>query len=65
MYDVLVNLIPKKEYNYIMTKSVLNKNIEEKSISSSVADELIKYKTLLDNNIITQEEFDKKKKELL
>ncbi len=48
-----------------MTKSVLNKNIEEKSISSSVADELIKYKTLLDNNIITQEEFDKKKKELL
>ena len=31
----------------------------------SVADELIKFKGLLDQGIITQEEFDKKKKELL
>ncbi|MGN1195762.1 MAG: SHOCT domain-containing protein [Acutalibacteraceae bacterium] len=33
--------------------------------SINTADELKKYKDLLDNNIITQEEFDAKKKELL
>ena len=33
--------------------------------SDSVADEIIKFKSLLDQGIITQEEFDKKKKELL
>lgn len=31
----------------------------------SAADELIKFKGLLDQGVITQEEFDKKKKELL
>lgn len=31
----------------------------------SVADEIIKFKQLLDQGILTQEEFDKKKKELL
>lgn len=33
--------------------------------SSSVADELLKFKNLLDMGVITQEEFDKKKMELL
>ena len=33
--------------------------------SQSSADELMKYKELLDNGIITQEEFDAKKKQLL
>ena len=33
--------------------------------STSPADELIKYKQLLDMGALTQEEFDKKKKELL
>lgn len=32
---------------------------------SSVADEIKKYKELLDSGVLTQEEFDKKKKELL
>lgn len=31
----------------------------------SAADEILKFKNLLDQGIITQEEFDKKKKELL
>ncbi|EQE95041.1 short C-terminal domain protein, partial [Clostridioides difficile CD129] len=35
------------------------------SISSSTADEILKYKNLLDMEAITQEEFDAKKKELL
>lgn len=33
--------------------------------ASSVADEILKFKQLLDMGAITQEEFDKKKKELL
>ena len=33
--------------------------------AASPADEILKYKELLDQGIITQEEFDKKKKELL
>ena len=38
---------------------------EEKDAKSSNADELKKYKELLDSGIITQEEFDAKKKQLL
>ncbi|MEZ2058395.1 SHOCT domain-containing protein, partial [Staphylococcus aureus] len=34
-------------------------------MSFSVADELIKYKELLDVGVISQEEFDKKKQQLL
>ena len=34
-------------------------------VANSVADEILKFKELLENGIITQEEFDKKKKELL
>jgi predicted Zn-dependent peptidase len=33
--------------------------------SSSVADELKKFKELLDAGVLTQQEFDKKKKELI
>ena len=55
-------------YNYIMKrfrefKEEKNKQHENSSISS--ADELKKYKELLDTGIITQEEFDAKKKQLL
>lgn len=51
-------------------KAVLDSHItkpEEKPIieNLSVADELKKFKDLLDNNIISQEEFDAKKKQLL
>lgn len=41
-----------------------NTNIDN-SNSSSVADEILKFKSLLDCGAITQEEFDKKKRELL
>lgn len=42
-----------------------NKNAPVVTASVSSADELRKFKSLLDDGIITQEEFDKKKKELL
>lgn len=53
-------------------ESVLSKLDEYKqndvhsfSNNNSTADEIIKFKKLLDDNVITQEEFDKKKTELL
>lgn len=50
--------------------NAVNDSIEEieksqKSSKASVADEIIKFKKLLDEGAITQEEFDNKKKELL
>lgn len=42
-----------------------NKTKTTEDINYSVADEIRKYKELLDDNIITEEEFNKKKKELL
>lgn len=48
---------------------ILNKTTEEKNnnnnTSFSAADELLKYKKLLDMGVLTQEEFDRKKEELL
>lgn len=47
--------------NYIESKM----NQEESTNQLSVADEIAKFKKLLDDGILTQEEFDKKKAELL
>ena len=40
------------------------RNVAQERPVSSVADELLKFKNLLDMGVITQEEFDKKKREL-
>ena len=40
-------------------------DVKANETSVSIADELIKYKNLLDTGVITQEEFDKKKAQLL
>ena len=54
-----------KIYNYILNKmNDAKRNVVSVSASSS-ADEIRKYKELLDDGIISQEEFDKKKKQLL
>lgn len=42
-----------------------NTNVAHNDNSDSAADEIAKYKSLLDSGAITQEEYDKKKKELL
>lgn len=62
--DVLRNLIPQKEDTVVaLNKQESTGNITSAQLSS--ADELRKYKELLDDGIITQEEFDAKKKQLL
>lgn len=48
---------------YIDKQLEIIKSTENQPISS--ADEIRKFKALLDDQIITQEEFDKKKKQLL
>lgn len=42
-----------------------NKSSEQKLIQKSVADQLKEYKELLDMDIITEEEFNKKKQKIL
>lgn len=58
----LVHKIRDHIYNIIMYKA--NQKVQTVN-SSSAADEIIKYKKLLDAGIITAEEFEAKKKELL
>ena len=50
---------------YELATSLLGKSKENGSTSPSKTNELREYKSLLDDGIITQEEFDAKKKELL
>ena len=53
---------------FILSLVVKFKKFEEKeakAISSSTPEEIKKYKELLDSGVITQEEFDTKKKQLL
>lgn len=54
-------------YNQLTNKfnQILSDNTTIQNNSISPADEILKFKNLLDNGIITQEEFDKKKIELL
>lgn len=51
--------------DFIKEKIHNNKNNSDVISGGSVADELLKFKQLLDSGIISQEEFDKKKQELL
>lgn len=55
--------IMKNEIN-LLIQNRSSKEVSNKPTGSG-ADEILKYKSLLDQGIITQEEFDKKKKELL
>lgn len=58
-YEFLTKLIPEKEFTVVQLNSYNN------APKLSVADELKDFKDLLDKGIITQEEFEAKKKELL
>lgn len=60
IFDVVSNLLLERQKSTHISSSIAT----EKGITSN-ADELKKYKELLDMGIITQEEFDAKKKQLL
>lgn len=61
LYSWLVDKMPDKDYERIVLKNGQNNN----SAGSSNLDEIKKLKELLDMGAITQDEYDKKKKELL
>lgn len=58
MYDTISNLIVERQNKETKAETVIKQE-------TSNADELKKYKDLLDGGVITQEEFDQKKKQLL
>ena len=60
VYQTISNAIANAE-----THTIDNDSKQNTSFAGSAADELKKYKDLLDSGIITQEEFDTKKKQLL
>ena len=57
------------EIHSVMSKLIIDRQTNKEPVPSNVvssnADELKKYKDLLDSGVITQEEFDAKKKQLL
>ena len=58
IYEYVLNKIRQSKTNDVSTQNNIVNN-------TSCADEILKFKNLLDKGIITQEEFNKKKKELL
>ncbi len=66
-YDILISykkeIMQKIQNTFEQAKSNTNTNVSQSVFSS--ADEIVKFKHLLEQGIITQEEFDKKKQQLL
>ena len=58
-YPVLEKCMPEKEYDFVLS------NVPSNDTSTDKFEEIKKYKALMDDGIITQEEFETKKKELL
>ena len=58
-FEHLLQIMPEKNVEWVQ------KHQTEKQEQTSTADELLKFKNLLDQGVITQEEFDKKKTQLL
>lgn len=71
--DFILGIGDKQKFMNVVNEQIKknNENQNKSNVTinnittSSGADEILKYKSLLDQGIITQEEFDKKKKELL
>ncbi len=70
-YTLLISPFRRKEANRVYEfideklKSINRIKLEEKNSNISNADEILKFKKMLDEGIITQEEYEKKKQELL
>lgn len=64
MFNKAHNLEASKIKNFI-EKFILERNNNSSNNQTSIADEILKFKSLLDSGIISQEEFDKKKQQLL
>lgn len=63
-YAIFTKLIPEKDYEVVIQSNNEQMNVTVDNTRNN-ADAIREYKKLLEEGIITQEEFDKKKKELL
>ena len=64
VYDIIITKLP-VGLDTFLDFCLLNKSENNTEVTTSVADELLKYKQLLDAGAITQEEFDAQKQKLL
>ena len=64
-YDCLMALIPEKAFDSVVTDTPIKENTQPPANSQSSLSQLKELKELLDMGIITQDEFDAKKKQLL
>ena len=62
---ITLNHVENFEEIYNVVNNLLQERQNESNVSQSNADELKKYKELFDDGVITKEEFDAKKKQLL
>ena len=62
IHDVISKLLAERQK---VEKTATETTVNQTIVETSSADEIKKYKDLLDSGIITQEEFDEKKKQLL
>ncbi len=61
-YDILKKIIPEKEYTYVLT----NMNAKANSVETTdIEERLLKAKNLLDKGLITQEEYESKREDIL
>lgn len=61
-YEILMELIPEKQYDYVMSQKLPK---EQPTQTKSTKEKLTELKEMLDDGLITQEEFDAKKQQLL
>lgn len=59
-YDTLLEIIPDKEYNKVYNNHITNQDDKEKTIN-----QIKKISELRDEGILTEDEFQEKKRELL
>ena len=60
-----MKVIPEKEYDYLQIHKKNERNEEQSNTSNNLVDTMKQYKELLISGVITQEEFEAKKKQLL
>ena len=64
-YEILVSLIPKKDYNTLQLGSAIEENNNELNDVEIPVEQIKKLKQIYDAGLITEEEFSQKKKQLL
>lgn len=65
MRDALMTIAPEKEFSFVQVNSIKKEELKQTSEIDEQINAIKKIKELLDMGILTQEEFDAKKKQIL